>query len=57
MFEMGFEILHSKLPGDVVAAGSTDHMLCYPLIFNYEVQKKLKTLTLFKAIINVKPEI
>lgn len=25
MFGMGFEILHSKLPGDVVAAGSTDH--------------------------------
>lgn len=57
MFGMGFEILHSKLPGDVVAAGSTDHTLCYPLIFNYEVQRKLTPLILFKAIINVKPEI
>lgn len=54
---MGLEILHSKLPGDVDAAGFTDNTPSYPLISKYEIQKKLKRLTLFKATINVKPEI
>lgn len=51
---MGFEILHSKLPGDGDATGFTDHILYYPLTSKYEVQGKLKRLILFKATINVK---
>lgn len=54
---MGLEILHSKLPGHVDAAGFTDNTPSYPLTSKYEIQKKLKRLTLFKATINVKPEI
>lgn len=39
---MGFEILHSKFPGDVDAAGFTDNTPSYPLISKYEIQKKAK---------------
>lgn len=52
---MGFEILLSKLPGDVDVADFTDRNLYDPLISKQEVQGMLKRFILFKAIINIKP--